>query len=101
MRKFALVALLSTSTFVIGCATKNYVRETVAPVQTKVDQAADTNNKQDTEIAQDQKDIQKNATDISAIFESAAPWPATTVSPEGSTRTVSKTGKSGAAACAG
>jgi outer membrane protein OmpA-like peptidoglycan-associated protein len=71
MRKFALVALLSTSTFVVGCATKNYVRETVAPVQTKVDQAADTNNKQDTEIVQDQKDIQKNTTDISATREIA------------------------------
>ena len=35
MRKLALIALLSTSTFVMGCATKNYVRETVTPVSTK------------------------------------------------------------------
>src|SRR5580704_16892172 len=71
MRKFALVVLLSTSTFVVGCATKNYVRETVPPIQTKVDQAADTNTKQDTEIAQDETNIQKNTTDISATREIA------------------------------
>ena len=71
MRKFALMALLSTSTLVVGCATKNYVRETETPIQTKVDQVADQSNKQGTEIDQTKQDVSKNTTDISATREIA------------------------------
>jgi outer membrane protein OmpA-like peptidoglycan-associated protein len=59
------------ATFVAGCATKNYVRQSVQPVQAKVDQVDDQNKKQDTEIAQTQQDVAKNSRDISATDEKA------------------------------
>src|SRR5277367_6458330 len=62
MRKLALIALLSTSTFVMGCATKNYVRETVTPVSTKLDQVADQTNKQGTQLDTTTKETEKNTT---------------------------------------
>ena len=37
--------MLCAAVLVTGCATKNYVRQTVTPVQTKVDQVADQENK--------------------------------------------------------
>ena len=70
MRQSALVAMLA-ATFVAGCATKNYVRQNVQPVQAKVDQVEDQNKKQDTEIAQTQQDVAKNTRDISATDEKA------------------------------
>lgn len=71
MRQSAVVLLLAATTFVAGCATKNYVRQNVQPVQAKVDQVEDQNKKQDTEIAQTQQDVAKNARDISATDEKA------------------------------
>jgi OOP family OmpA-OmpF porin len=71
MRKLALIALLSTSTFVMGCATKNYVRETVTPVSTKLDQVADQTNKQGTQLDTTTKETEKNTTDIAATKEIA------------------------------
>jgi OOP family OmpA-OmpF porin len=71
MRKLALIVMLSSSALFVGCATKNYVRETITPVQTKVDQAADTNAKQDTEIAATDANVAKNTTDIAATREIA------------------------------
>jgi outer membrane protein OmpA-like peptidoglycan-associated protein len=57
--------------FVTGCATKNYVRQNVQPVQAKVDQVADQSNKQGAEITQTQQDVAKNTRDISATDEKA------------------------------
>jgi OOP family OmpA-OmpF porin len=71
MRKMLFVAALGASTLVMGCATKNYVRQTEQPIQAKVDQVSDQSNKQGTEIEQSQKDISKNTTDISATKEIA------------------------------
>jgi len=71
MRQIVLVALLSTCTLVIGCATKSYVRQNVQTVQAKVDQVAGQANKQDTEITQTQQDVDKNTRDISATDEKA------------------------------
>jgi len=70
MRQSAIVAMLA-ATFVAGCATKNYVRQNVQPVQAKVDQVADQANKQETQITQTQQDVSKNARDISATDEKA------------------------------
>jgi OOP family OmpA-OmpF porin len=70
MRQSAVVVMLA-ATFVAGCATKNYVRQSVQPVQAKVDQVEDQNKKQDTEIAQTQQDVVKNTRDISATDEKA------------------------------
>jgi OmpA-OmpF porin, OOP family len=71
MRKLVLATLLGSSILVVGCATKNYVRETVQPVQTKVDAVTAQSDKQGTEIDQNTKDISKNTTDISATKEIA------------------------------
>jgi OOP family OmpA-OmpF porin len=70
MRQSALVAMLAAM-FVTGCATKNYVRQNVQPVQAKVDQVADQSNKQGAEITQTQQDVAKNTRDISATDEKA------------------------------
>jgi len=70
MRQSAIVAMLA-ATFITGCATKNYVRQNVQPVQAKVDQVADQTNKQGAEIAQTQQDVAKNTRDISATDEKA------------------------------
>jgi OOP family OmpA-OmpF porin len=72
MRQFVIAATLGAAVLVTGCATKTYVRGTVQPVQTKVDQVADQTNKQGTELDQTRKDVDKNTTQISAVGETAA-----------------------------
>ena len=54
-----------------GCATKKYVQETAAPIQTKVDQVADQTNKQGTSIEEARKDIERHETGINAAKERA------------------------------
>jgi outer membrane protein OmpA-like peptidoglycan-associated protein len=54
-----------------GCATKKYVQQTAAPIQTKVDQVADQANKQGTEIDAAKKDIERHETGINAAKERA------------------------------
>ncbi len=69
MRHSVFISILGVAALFAGCATKNYVRQTEVPIEQKVDAAADTNGKQDTEIAQDKQDIAKNSTAISAVDE--------------------------------
>ena len=71
MRKSFLIVLMSVATLVTGCATKKYVRQTAAPIQTKVDQVADQSNRQGTEITATRADVAKNTTAISAVDEKA------------------------------
>jgi OOP family OmpA-OmpF porin len=66
------VLSLSAAMLVIGCATKTYVRQTVQPVQAKVDQVADQANKQGAQLDQVRKDVDKNTTAIEATDEKAA-----------------------------
>ena len=55
MRHKLLVALLGAAALVAGCATKNYVRQTVQPVNAKIDQTNATVAKEQTEIDQTKK----------------------------------------------
>jgi OmpA-OmpF porin, OOP family len=68
MKNFSLF-LLCASVLVTGCATKAYVRNTVSPVSTKVDQVQDQENKTNTDLAQTKQDVSKNTTAISATDE--------------------------------
>jgi outer membrane protein OmpA-like peptidoglycan-associated protein len=71
MRQNLLIALLGVMVLVSGCATKGYVRKTVDPVNTKVDQVTDQANKTNTELAQTRQDVAKNTTAIQATDEKA------------------------------
>jgi outer membrane protein OmpA-like peptidoglycan-associated protein len=71
MRHTLLVSLLGVAALVAGCATKNYVRQTVQPVDAKVDQTNATVAKQGTEIDQTQKDVAANTQKINAVDETA------------------------------
>src|SRR5271155_1222532 len=71
MRHKLLVVLMGTAALVAGCATKNYVRQTVQPVDAKVDATNVTVTKQGTEIDQNSKDIAANTTKINAVDETA------------------------------
>jgi outer membrane protein OmpA-like peptidoglycan-associated protein len=71
MKHKLLVALLGAAALVAGCATKNYVRQTVHPVDAKVDQVTATVTKQGTEIDDNTKGIAANATKINAVDETA------------------------------
>ena len=66
------VPLLAIAVLVTGCATKSYVRQTVQPIESQVDQVADQADKQGVELAQARQDIEKNATAIDATDEKAA-----------------------------
>lgn len=72
MRQMLILATLGAAALVTGCATKTYVRTTVQPVQTKVDQVADQTNKQGTELTQVRADVDKDTTQIAAVGETAA-----------------------------
>jgi len=54
-----------------GCATKKFVQQTAAPIQTKVDQVAEQSNKQGTSIEDARKDIERHETGINAAKERA------------------------------
>ena len=71
MRQMLLVALLGTATLVAGCATKNFVRENVQPVQTKLDQVADQSNKQGQTLDQTRQNLDQTNTRVNAVNETA------------------------------
>ncbi len=71
MSKSSLLVLFAAAAVMTGCATKNYVKEEVQPVSTKVDQVADQANKNDAAITQTKADVAKNTTAISAVDEKA------------------------------
>ena len=54
-----------------GCATKKYVQQTSAPIQSKVDQVADQANKEGSDIDAAKKDIERHETGINAAKERA------------------------------
>jgi peptidoglycan-associated lipoprotein len=54
-----------------GCATKKFVQQTAAPIQTKVDQVAEQSNKQGTSIDEARKDLERHETGINAAKERA------------------------------
>lgn len=54
-----------------GCATKKYVQQTAAPIQTKVDQVADQANKEGSDIDAAKKDIERHEGGINAAKERA------------------------------
>ncbi len=72
MKKILGVSIVLTGVLLSGgCATKKYVQQTAAPIQTKVDQVADQSNKQGTEIDAAKKDIERHETGINAAKERA------------------------------
>jgi OmpA-OmpF porin, OOP family len=71
MKHKLLVVLLGAAALVAGCATKNYVRQTIQPVDAKIDQTNSTVAKQQTEIDQTNKDVAANTQKINAVDETA------------------------------
>lgn len=63
--------LLSGIAVLSGCATKNYVRENVDPLQDKLDQVVQQVSQQGTDLQQAKQDVEKNSTAISATDEKA------------------------------
>jgi outer membrane protein OmpA-like peptidoglycan-associated protein len=57
---------------VTGCATRNWVRRNVEPVQTQVNQATEQNEKQEQAITQARQDLDRNTTAIAATDEKAS-----------------------------
>jgi OmpA-OmpF porin, OOP family len=68
-RNFLL--LLSGTVLLSGCATKDYVRDNVDPLQNKLDQVAQQVSQQGTDLQQTKQDVEKNSTAISAVDEKA------------------------------
>jgi OOP family OmpA-OmpF porin len=66
-----LLGVAVSATFVTGCATRGYVRNNVAPVQTKLDQVAEQSNKQGEQLQQTRQDVDKNTTTIAGVGEKA------------------------------
>ncbi|HEY2645746.1 MAG TPA: OmpA family protein [Candidatus Acidoferrales bacterium] len=66
-----ILLFLSGTLLLAGCATKNYVQENVAPLQTKLDQVSQQVAQQGTELKQAQQDIETNKTATSAADEKA------------------------------
>ena len=72
MKNFLSISTVLTGILLSGgCATKKYVQQTAAPIQTKVDQVNDQSNKQGSEIQVAQKDIERHETGINAAKEQA------------------------------
>jgi outer membrane protein OmpA-like peptidoglycan-associated protein len=63
--------ILSGALLAGGCATKKYVQQTAAPIQTKVDQVADQANKEGSDIDAAKKDIERQEVGINAAKERA------------------------------
>jgi hypothetical protein len=57
-QSFGILLVLSGALVAGGCATKKYVQQTEAPIQSKVDQVADQANKEGTDIDANKKDMQ-------------------------------------------
>src|SRR5260370_35038630 len=68
---FGMLLILSGALLAGGCATKKYVQQTSAPIQSKVDQVADQANKQGTDIDTAKKDLDRHETGINAAKERA------------------------------
>jgi len=65
MKRYAVIAsLLAGALFATGCASKKYVRNTVAPVQQKVDQVAE-------QTTQNAAAIEKTRTEVNQVDERA------------------------------
>jgi outer membrane protein OmpA-like peptidoglycan-associated protein len=71
MKHTVLVSLLGVAALISGCATKNYVRQTVQPVDAKVDATNVTVAKQGGEIDTNTKNIAANQQKINAVDETA------------------------------
>ncbi|HXI43228.1 MAG TPA: OmpA family protein [Bryobacteraceae bacterium] len=72
MNKTLGISLILTGALLAGgCATKKYVQQTAAPIQSKVDQVSDQSNKQGTSIEEARKDIERHETGINAAKERA------------------------------
>jgi OOP family OmpA-OmpF porin len=71
MKRTIVVFLFGAAVLVSGCATKNYVRNSVTPVQGKVDQVSAQTTKQGEEIAETRQDVARNTQAISATDEKA------------------------------
>ena len=72
MKHMVVVTLLGAASLVAGCATKNYVKQNIQPVDAKIDQTNSTVSKQGTEIDQHSKDIAANEQKINAVGETAS-----------------------------
>jgi outer membrane protein OmpA-like peptidoglycan-associated protein len=70
-KAFALLATVTFTTFVSGCATKGYVRNNVQPVQAQLDQVAEQSNRQGEQLTQTRQDVDKNTTAITGVDEKA------------------------------
>jgi outer membrane protein OmpA-like peptidoglycan-associated protein len=70
-QSFGIALVLTGGLLGGGCATKKYVQQTAAPIQTKVDQVSDQANKQGTDISAAQKDLERHETGINAAKERA------------------------------
>jgi OOP family OmpA-OmpF porin len=71
MKHIVVVTLLGAATLVAGCATKNYVKQNIQPVDAKIDATNATVTKQGGEIDQNTKDIAANQQKINAVDETA------------------------------
>ncbi len=67
----ATVLLIAGALAGSGCATKKYVKQTVDPVSSRVDQVANQTNQQGQTLEATRKDVQQNQQDISAARETA------------------------------
>jgi outer membrane protein OmpA-like peptidoglycan-associated protein len=70
-QSFGISLIISGALLAGGCATKKYVQQTAAPIQTKVDQVADQANKEGSDIDAAKKDIERHETGINAAKERA------------------------------
>jgi len=66
-----LIAMLGATALISGCATKNYVRQNVTPVQDKLNQVSDQVSKVGADLQKTQGDVSKNTQAISATDEKA------------------------------
>jgi outer membrane protein OmpA-like peptidoglycan-associated protein len=70
-KSLGVLMILAGALLAGGCATKKYVQQTAAPIQSKVDQVSDQSNKQGTSIEEARKDIERHETGINAAKERA------------------------------
>jgi len=70
-QSFGMSLILTGALLGGGCATKKYVQQTAAPIQTKVDQVADQSNKQGATLEGHGKDLERHDAGINAAKESA------------------------------
>jgi outer membrane protein OmpA-like peptidoglycan-associated protein len=70
-QSFGISLILGSALLAGGCATKKYVQQAAAPIQTKVDQVSDQANKQGSSIDEHGKELERHETGINAAKESA------------------------------